>query len=57
VKTKEELALLKECDQVWNVVGVLNYLQAGCTARWWVWNRRSRSTVIDWVLRVQGLRF
>jgi translation initiation factor 3 subunit L len=28
VKTKEELALLKDCDQVWNVVGVLNYLQA-----------------------------
>ena len=28
VKTKEELALLKECDQVWNVVGVINYLQA-----------------------------
>ena len=27
VKTKEELALLKDCDQVWNVVGVLNYLQ------------------------------
>jgi translation initiation factor 3 subunit L len=27
-KTPEELELLKRCDQVWNVLGVLNYLQA-----------------------------
>lgn len=27
-KTAEELELLKRCDQVWNVLGVLNYLQA-----------------------------
>ncbi len=28
VKTKQELELLKQCDNVWNAVGVLNYLQA-----------------------------
>eukprot|EP00899_Mesostigma_viride_P013763 jgi/Mesvir1/22388/Mv17879-RA.1 len=27
-KTDEELALLKNCSQVWNVLGVLNFLQA-----------------------------
>mmetsp|Transcript_32450 Transcript_32450/g.39280 ORF Transcript_32450/g.39280 Transcript_32450/m.39280 type:complete len:525 (-) Transcript_32450:495-2069(-) len=27
-KTAEEIELLKRCDQVWNVLGVLNYLQA-----------------------------
>jgi len=27
-KTPEELEMLKRCDQVWNVLGVLNYLQA-----------------------------
>lgn len=27
-KTPDELELLKRCDQVWNVLGVLNYLQA-----------------------------
>eukprot|EP00270_Netrium_digitus_P006937 TRINITY_DN2000_c0_g1_i1.p1 TRINITY_DN2000_c0_g1~~TRINITY_DN2000_c0_g1_i1.p1 ORF type:complete len:535 (-),score=145.97 TRINITY_DN2000_c0_g1_i1:198-1802(-) len=27
-RTEEELSLLRQCDQVWNVYGVLNYLQA-----------------------------
>lgn len=27
-KTDQELAFLRECDEVWNVYGVLNYLQA-----------------------------
>ena len=28
VKTKEELAALKDCDEVWSALGVLNFLQA-----------------------------
>mmetsp|Transcript_1553 Transcript_1553/g.6831 ORF Transcript_1553/g.6831 Transcript_1553/m.6831 type:complete len:536 (+) Transcript_1553:206-1813(+) len=28
VKTKEELAALKDCDDVWSALGVLNFLQA-----------------------------